>query len=88
MKTNRAFDTEVGREFLRGPVALASWIHLMRNKPYFQKECLHMLTGRVEFKLCAHNYECKDCSFDQSLDEEDLAAQHSFIQVYNTERLH
>ena len=37
-----------------------------------------MLTGRVLFKLCSHNYECKDCAYDQFLYEydceEDLAA--------------
>ncbi len=42
-----------------------------------------MLTGRVQFNLCAHNYECKDCSYDQTLYEEDLSAQSSAIQVNN-----
>jgi hypothetical protein len=35
------------------------------------KKCLHMLTGHVPFKLCSHNYECKDCAFDQLLDDYD-----------------
>jgi hypothetical protein len=35
------------------------------------KKCLHMLTGRVQFKLCSHNYECKDCAYDQMLDAYD-----------------
>ena len=35
------------------------------------KECTHMLTGRVPFKLCSHNYDCKDCAYDQLLDEYD-----------------
>ena len=26
-----------------------------------------MLTGRVIFKLCSHNFECKDCAYDQLL---------------------
>jgi hypothetical protein len=43
----------------------------MRNKPYLQKECRHMLTGRVLFQLCSHNYECKDCGYDQLLYEYD-----------------
>ena len=30
-----------------------------------------MLTGRVLFKLCSHNYECKDCAYDQFLYEYD-----------------
>jgi glycine cleavage system H lipoate-binding protein len=46
-----------------------------------------MLTGRVLFKLCSHNYECKDCAYDQLLceydqllGEEDLSA-HAVGQV-------
>jgi hypothetical protein len=35
------------------------------------KKCLHMLTGRVQFKFCSHNYECKDCAYDQMLDAYD-----------------
>lgn len=30
-----------------------------------------MLTGRVLFKLCSHNYECKNCAYDQQLYEYD-----------------
>ncbi len=30
-----------------------------------------MLTGQVLFKLCSHNYECKDCAYDQLLYEYD-----------------
>jgi glycine cleavage system H lipoate-binding protein len=46
-----------------------------------------MLTGRVIFKLCSHNFECKDCAYDQQLYdydqflcEEDLSA-HAAAQV-------
>jgi hypothetical protein len=35
------------------------------------KKCLHMLTGHVPFKLCARNYECQDCAYDQLLDDYD-----------------
>ena len=35
--------------------------------------CTHALTGRAPVcKLCAHNYECGSCEFDQML--EDTAA--------------
>jgi hypothetical protein len=30
-----------------------------------------MRTGRVIFKLCSRNYECKNCAYDQLLDEYD-----------------
>ena len=41
------------------------------NINLLQKQCRHMQTGRVLFKLCSHNYECKDCAYDQLLDEYD-----------------
>ena len=58
----------------------------MQN-PHLHKQCRHMLTGRVIFKLCSHNFECKDCAYDQQLcdydqllGEEDLSA-HAAAQV-------
>ncbi len=41
------------------------------NVNHLQKQCRHMQTGRVLFKLCSHNYQCKDCAYDQLLDEYD-----------------
>ena len=41
------------------------------RQPHLHKQCRHMLTGRVIFKLCSHNYECKDCAYDQQLYEYD-----------------
>jgi glycine cleavage system H lipoate-binding protein len=80
--TSCAFDKGISRKSVQKPTALVSWREVMRNKPYLQKECRHMLTGHVLFKLCAHNYECKDCAYDQLLYEydqllceEDLSAQ-------------
>jgi hypothetical protein len=35
------------------------------------KACTHMLTGRVPFKLCSRNYECRNCAYDQLLDDYD-----------------
>jgi hypothetical protein len=48
------------------------------RQPHLHKECRHMLTGRVLFKLCSHNYECKDCAYDQFLADYDqvLSAEH------------
>jgi hypothetical protein len=32
--------------------------------------CVHALTGRApEAKICAHNYECGTCPYDQMLDD-------------------
>ncbi len=57
------------------------------RQPQLHKECRHMLTGRVLFKLCSHNYNCRDCAYDQQLyeydqflGEEELPA-HVAVQV-------
>jgi len=38
-----------------------------------QGKCRHMLSGRVGFKLCAHNYNCVMCPYDQMLDDSAIA---------------
>ena len=84
--TSCAFDKGMSRKSVQKPTALVSWKEAM-HQPHLHKECRHMLTGRVIFKLCSHNYECKDCAYDQLLCEydqllceEDLSA-HSAAQV-------
>ncbi len=79
--TSCAFDKAMSRGLVKKPTALVSWREVKRNQPYLQRECRHMLTGRVQFKLCAHNYECKDCGYDQFLYDEDLLHQDSAVQV-------
>ena len=40
------------------------------NAVIVQQRCLHTLTGRApEHKMCAHNYECGSCPYDQMIDE-------------------
>ena len=77
--TSCAFDKGISRKSVQKPTAMVSWKEVMQNQP--NNECRHMLTGRVIFKLCSHNFECKDCAYDQLLydydlllDEEDLSA--------------
>ena len=84
--TSCAFDKGISKKFAQKPTALVSWKEVMQQ-PHLHKECRHMLTGRVLFKLCSHNFECKDCAYDQQLyeydqllDEEDLSA-YSAAQV-------
>jgi glycine cleavage system H lipoate-binding protein len=81
--TSCAFDKGMSRTSEKKPVALVDWREGKRNQPYDQKECRHMLTGRVQFKLCSHNYECQDCSYDQNLYEEALSALPPAIRVNN-----
>jgi hypothetical protein len=68
--TSCTFDKEISRELAQKPADPVSWQEVMRQ-PHLHKECRHMLTGRVQFKLCSHNYECRDCAYDQLLYEYD-----------------
>ena len=84
--TSCAFDKGMSKKLSQKPTALVSWKEVMQN-PNLHKQCRHMLTGRVIFKLCSHNFECKDCAYDQQLCdydqflcEEDLSA-HAAAQV-------
>ena len=84
--TSCAFDKGISRKSVQKPTALVSWKEVMQQ-PHLHKQCRHMLTGRVIFKLCSHNFECKDCAYDQQLCEydqllceEDLSA-HAAAQV-------
>ncbi|MHC1724483.1 MAG: glycine cleavage system protein H [Syntrophobacteraceae bacterium] len=71
--TSCAFDKAMSRKVDQKPTALVSWREVKRSKPFSQRECRHMLTGRVQFKFCANHYECKTCEYDQLLDQEDLS---------------
>lgn len=77
--TTCAFDKAMTRKTVQKPTALVSWQEVMRHQP--NKECRHMLTGRVLFKLCSHNYECKDCAYDQLLCDYDLLLDQEDLPV-------
>jgi len=66
--TSCAFDKGISKNSAPQVTAQVKWQEVMRQ-PHLHKECRHMLTGRVLFKLCSHNYNCRDCAYDQQLYE-------------------
>jgi glycine cleavage system H lipoate-binding protein len=60
-----------------------SWRKAMTHLPYTQRECRHMLTGRVEYRFCANNYQCHMCEFDQGLEEKDLMVEPGTVHPAN-----
>ncbi len=34
-----------------------------------QQKCRHMLSGRVDYKMCAHGYNCIKCPYDQMIED-------------------
>jgi len=66
--TSCDFDKEMSKQLAQKST---SWGDVMRQ-PHLHKNCRHMLTGRVLFNLCSHNFICKDCAYDQQLYEYEL----------------
>jgi len=46
-----------------------SWQDVMRRKPSMDRICRHSLTNRMEHRICAYDYECASCEFDQYFEE-------------------
>jgi len=46
-----------------------SWQDAMRKRPDLNRMCRHSLTGRIEKRACALNYECARCDFDQYFED-------------------
>lgn len=46
-----------------------SWQDAMRKRPDLNRVCRHSLTGRIEKRACAYNYECARCDFDQYFED-------------------
>jgi glycine cleavage system H lipoate-binding protein len=63
------FDKGMARKMSRESSA-SGWSSKVFSLPSDEQRCRHAFTGRAPMnKLCARNYECGDCPFDQMLDE-------------------
>jgi glycine cleavage system H lipoate-binding protein len=80
---NCQFDKAMSRSAERKPEEKTGWPDVMKNRALKEKECRHMLTGRVQYHYCSNGYRCNVCEFDQSLDEADLAAGGGAVPVHN-----
>jgi glycine cleavage system H lipoate-binding protein len=67
------FDKAMLRKVEERPERTLSWGDVLSKKPYNERECRHMLTGRVPYHFCSNSYRCNVCDFDQALEEMDLA---------------
>jgi len=82
------FDKAMSRAAERKPEKAISWRDVMKSKEYHQRECRHMLTGRVHYRFCSNGYRCDICEFDQALDENDLAASPAAAHLKNVAGFH
>jgi len=44
------------------------WLRLPQN----QRQCRHMLSGRVPVKFCSNSFNCAACEYDQMIEAEDI----------------
>jgi len=48
---------------------LQSWQNVMRKRSGLNRICRHSLTGRIPSRICAYDYRCNDCDFDQFFED-------------------
>ena len=46
-----------------------TWQDAMRRRRGLERVCRHTLTRRIEGRVCAYDYECSSCDFDQFFEE-------------------
>jgi glycine cleavage system H lipoate-binding protein len=46
-----------------------SWQEAMRRRPQMDRVCRHSLTNRMDNRICAYDYQCASCDFDQFFEE-------------------
>lgn len=46
-----------------------SWQDAMRKRHTMDRICRHSLTNRIDRRVCAYDYQCVDCDFDQYFEE-------------------
>ena len=46
-----------------------SWQDAMRRKPDLERVCRHSLTHRIASRICAYDYQCATCDFDQFFED-------------------
>jgi glycine cleavage system H lipoate-binding protein len=46
-----------------------SWQDAMRKRPSLERICRHSLTERIARRVCAYDYECPKCDFDQFFED-------------------
>jgi glycine cleavage system H lipoate-binding protein len=65
--TSCKFDLGMQKKVAKGKTL--SWQNAMRKYPPLKRACRHSLTGRIDKRLCAYNFECSKCDFDQYFEE-------------------
>jgi glycine cleavage system H lipoate-binding protein len=65
------FDKAMTRAMSKKGAEARSWSGaIIKKYDGSSRPCRHVITGRIQQpKICTHNYQCRDCTFDQMLDD-------------------
>jgi glycine cleavage system H lipoate-binding protein len=47
----------------------STWQDAMKRMPSMDRVCRHSLTNRIDKRICAYDYECSKCDFDQYFED-------------------
>jgi glycine cleavage system H lipoate-binding protein len=65
--TSCRYDNAMGLKVEKGKQL--SWQGAMRRMPDMDRVCRHSLTNRIERRVCAYDYQCSTCDFDQFFED-------------------
>ena len=65
--TTCKYDHAMGQKAAKGKQL--SWQEAMRLRPDMDRICRHSLTQRIDTRICAYDYECAKCDFDQYFED-------------------
>jgi glycine cleavage system H lipoate-binding protein len=65
--TTCKYDNAMGLKAAKGKQL--TWQAAMRLRPDMDRVCRHSLTQRIDTRICAYDYECGKCDFDQYFED-------------------
>ena len=65
--TTCKYDNAMGQKAAKGKQL--TWQAAMRLRPDLDRVCRHSLTQRIDTRICAYDYECGKCDFDQYFED-------------------
>jgi glycine cleavage system H lipoate-binding protein len=65
--TTCKYDHAMGQKAAKGKQM--NWQQAMKLRPDMDRVCRHSLTNRIETRICAYDYECATCDFDQFFED-------------------
>ncbi|UCE52160.1 MAG: glycine cleavage system protein H [Desulfobacterales bacterium] len=65
--TSCKYDHAMGQKAAKGKQF--TWQEAMRRRPDMDRVCRHSLTHRIERRICAYDFECSKCDFDQYFED-------------------